>query len=289
VSARIVVSADPVLKARLHDLARSPRMVFVAGLPGTGKSLMIHQIAHLAAAAGRLVHLLQWDVIRPVFEASEVGRRYPVVDGVTHAVVRKAVGRWVRDALVRWERSWPAREHLLIGETPFIGHRLIELAHRMDDAAEPILAAPSCRFVITVPSVAVRAVLEGERQRRTAAPLHPREREDAPPHMLRDLWRELIGVARALGIPVEGRDAERAYDPVIYRRVYEALLRHRHVEVLALDTVLPTATLSVYDFAVPNRDLAPGPDEANAMFRQVEAWAPDPAALAPEAERWWVV
>jgi hypothetical protein len=289
VSARIVVSADPVLHARLDELARSLRMVFVAGLPGTGKSLMIHQIAHLATAAGRAVHLLQWDVIRPVFEASEAGRRYPVVDGVTHAVVRKVVGHWVRDALVRWDRSWPAREHLLIGETPFIGHRLIELARRMDDAAEPILAAPSCRFAIAVPSVAVRAVLEGERQRRTAAPLHPREREDAPPHLLRDLWRELVGVARALGIPVEGRDAEQAYDPVIYRRVYEALLRHRHVEVLALDTVLPTATLSAYDFAVPHRDLAPGADEANAMFRQVEACAPDPAALAPEAERWWAV
>ena len=66
---------DPALHERLTGLAGSARMVFVAGLPGTGKSLVIHQLAHLAADAGRAVHLLQWDVARPVFEASAAGRR----------------------------------------------------------------------------------------------------------------------------------------------------------------------------------------------------------------------
>ena len=63
----IVVSRDQPLRAPLERLAREPRLVFVAGLPGTGKSLLIHQLAHLAAGAGRSVHLLQWDVVRPVF------------------------------------------------------------------------------------------------------------------------------------------------------------------------------------------------------------------------------
>jgi hypothetical protein len=289
VSARIVVSADPVLHARLDEFARSLRMVFVAGLPGTGKSLMIHQLVHLAAGAGRIVHVLQWDVVRPVFETSDAGRRYAVVDGVTHALVRKAVGLWVRGAVAGWNRSWPAREHLLIGETPFIGHRLIELARRGEDDAEPILAAPSCRFAVTVPSVAVRSILEAERQRRTVRPLHPREREDAPPHVLRDLWRELLRAARALGIAVEVGDVATAYDPLIYRRVYEALLRHRHVEVLALDTALATAALSAYDFAVAPLDLVPGANEADAIVRQLEVGVPDAGALAREVDRWWVV
>ncbi len=77
-------------------------MVFFAGLPGTGKSLLVHQLVHVAAGRGRRVHLLQWDVARPVLEASPAGRRYPLADGVTHAVVRtrrRAVGSCRADRL----------------------------------------------------------------------------------------------------------------------------------------------------------------------------------------------
>ena len=239
-------------------------MVFVAGLPGTGKSLLIHQLAHLAAGAGRRVHLLQWDVARPAFEARAAARRYPIVDGVTHAMIRKAVGIWARRELVDWNRRCPGPMHLLVGETPLIGGRLVELARPAADAAEPILAAPSCRFVIPVPSAEVRRFLEAERDRRTAQPAHPREREDAPPQVLRDLWRELVDVARALGIPVGSPEADVPYHPSVYRRVYEAVLRHRHVDVVDLKTVLPTAALSVYDFAVQCAELVPRADQADA-------------------------
>ena len=175
-------------------------MVFFAGLPGTGKSLLVHQLTHLAASAGRSVHLLQWDVARPAFEASAAGRRYPLADGVTHPVIRKAAGLWARRALVAWDERHPDPRHLLVGETPFVGNRFVELARRLDDAAEALLTAPSCRFAIAVPSREVRRFLEAERERRAASPLHPREREDAPPHVLRDLWRDLHDVARGLGI-----------------------------------------------------------------------------------------
>ncbi len=285
----IVVARDRELHARLVELARSPRMVFVAGLPGTGKSLVIHQLAHLAAAAGRVVHLLQWDVVRPVFEAGATGRRYPQVDGVTHAMVRKAVGLWARRALCEWARRCAAAEHLLIGEAPFVGGRLIELARPADDAAEPLLTAPSCRFALPVPSAEVRRHLEAERDRRTATPVHPREREDAPPQVLRDLWRELVGVARALGIVDVLRGDGAPYDPSLYRRVYAAVLRYRHVDVIGLETVLPTATLSVYDFAVSCAELVPREEEASAAVREAEALHPDPAALARDVERWWDV
>ncbi|MBI1848248.1 MAG: hypothetical protein HY294_12800 [Candidatus Rokubacteria bacterium] len=285
----LVVAGDQELHGRLERLAREQRMVFVAGLPGTGKSLLIHQLAHLAVAAGRVVHLLQWDVARPVFEESAAGRRYPVVDGVTHGIVRKAVGLWARRALAGWERRCAAPEHLLVGETPFVGHRLIELARPIDDEAEPALAAPSCRFAIPVPSLEVRAFLEAERARRAARPVHPREREDAPPHVLRGLWRELVEVARALGLPVPAAGDDVPYDPLVYRRTYEALLRHRHVESIDVRTVLPTTALSVYAFAVPHADLAPGEAEAESILREVEARHPDPAALGRDIDRWWVV
>src|SRR5262245_2809177 len=103
-------------------------MVFFAGLPGTGKSLLIREPAHLAHAGGRRVHRLQWDVARPAFEASEAGRRYPQIDGITHELIRLAVGRWARTAVARWHAEHAGGEHMLIGETPFIGHRFIDLA-----------------------------------------------------------------------------------------------------------------------------------------------------------------
>jgi hypothetical protein len=231
------------------------------------------------------VHLLQWDVARPVFESSEAGRRYPVVDGVTHPIVRKAVGLWARGAVVEWHRRHRDVAAPLIGETPFVGNRLIELARHVDDEAEPLLAGAACRFVIPVPSVEVRRFVEAERERRAAHPLHAREREDAPPAVLRALWAELQRVAQELGI---GASAA-AYDPATYRAVYEALLHRRHVEALLLDTVLPTTALSVYDFAVAPADVVPSAAETEALVHRAEALYPDAAALARDVERWWVV
>src|SRR5919201_3102249 len=66
--ARLVLDADRRLADHLDGLA-AQRMVFFAGLPGTGKSFLVHQLTHLAVARGRRVHLLQWDVARPMFEA----------------------------------------------------------------------------------------------------------------------------------------------------------------------------------------------------------------------------
>ena len=291
ISARVVVDADRQLAEQLRQL-NGQRMVFFAGLPGTGKSLLVHQLAHLASGTGRIVHLLQWDVARPVFEASPAGRRYPLADGVTHVVIRKAAGLWVRHAVVGWNERHPDAAHLLVGETPFVGNRFVELAHRLDDRAEVLLAAPSCQFVVTVPSRDVRHYLEAERERRAASPLHPREREDAPPRVLRELWRDLADVARGQGIagPGVGPTAGGlAYDPRVYQQVYQRVLRHRHVEVIALDVILPTETLSVYAFAVVPRDLVPTEAEADAFIGEVERRYPDPTVLERELADWWEV
>jgi hypothetical protein len=283
----LVIGADHRLEAQVRELGQR-RMVFFAGLPGTGKSLLVHQLAHLAADAGRTVHLLQWDVARPAMEASAAGRRYPLVDGVTHAVIRKAAGLWVRHAIADWKARHPGPEHLLVGETPFVGNRLVELAQRLDDDAEALLAAPSCRFAVAVPSAEVRRHLESERERRAGAPLHPREREDAPPHVLRDLWRAVGEVAAGLGLSA-GSEPPAAYDPALYRRVYETVLRHRNVDAITLDRVLPTSRLSVYDFAIVPRDLVPTEVEADECIREVEHRYPDLGALEGVIARWWHV
>jgi hypothetical protein len=296
---RLVVQADQRLAGQIRYLS-GQRMVFFAGLPGTGKSLLVHQLAHLASGAGRSVHLLQWDVARPVFEATAAGRRYPLADGVTHSVIRRAAGLWARRALVAWNDRHPEPRHLLVGETPFVGNRFVELARRLDDGAESLLSTPSCRFAIAVPSPEVRRFLVALRERRAASPLHPREREDAPPRVLRDLLREVFEAARRLGIDVGSTgppgergarpgDAPAPYDPSVYRRVYETVLRHRNVDVLSLDVILPTDSLSVYDFAVARPDLIPTETEAEESIREVERRYPDAIRFEAEIARWWEV
>jgi hypothetical protein len=280
---------SPLLDA-LGALAGDARMVFFAGLPGTGKSLLIHQLTHLAHARGRHVHLLQWDVARPVFEASRAGRRHLQVRGVTHGIIRLAVGRWAREAIARWDARHPGVDDVLIGETPFIGHRLAALARPASDAAEPALAAESTRFVIPVPSRALRAHIEAERERRTREPLHPREREDAPPAVLHALWRELFAVAGKLGIgDGAGPVGDVAYDPEIYRQVYERLLRHRHALTLPMDTVLPAGALSVYDFKVATSEILPDEDDASWLIEDTEARYPHASLLDIELADWYRV
>ena len=283
----MLVAEDSPLFATLSALARDARLVFLAGLPGTGKSLLIRELAHLAHAQGRRIHLLQWDVARPVFEASEAGRRYPLDGGVTHGVIRLAVGRWARAAVARWHADHAGTQDLLLGETPFIGHRLIELARRVADDAEPLLASAATRFVIPVPSRALREHLEAERERRARAPLHPREREDAPPPVLRALWRELLAAAVALGL-IHDTDADLPYEPTVYRKVYERLLMRRHAEALGLHTVLPASAVSAYDVQVPTMDLVPEALEVTRFVREVEARHADPGAVARVIDAWYV-
>ena len=279
----LLSQGSPLLDA-LQRLARDARGVFFAGLPGTGKSLLIHQLAHLAHARGRDVHLLQWDIARPAFEASPAGRRYPQTQGITHGLIRIAVGRWARPALARWDVATPASA-LLIGETPFVGHRFIDLARPIADDAERLLAASTTRFVIPVPSVALRQHLESERARRAATPVHAREREDAPPDVLRGVWRELVEAATTLGIG--GAAAVTSYEPAIYRAVYERLLAHRHAQALAVDERLPAAGVSAYAFRIPIVDLVPSDEEAARFLADAEREYGDPAALERAIAGWF--
>ena len=278
----VLLSQGSPLLDTLERLARDARCVFFAGLPGTGKSLLIHQLAHLAHGRGRRIHLLQWDVARPVFEASPAARRYPQDRGVTHPLIRIAVGRWSRATLARWDAAERAMA-ILIGEAPFVGHRFIELARPVEDAAEPLLSSAATRFVIPVPSVTLRRHLEAERARRADAPVHAREREDAPPDVLRAVWRDLLAAASALGLAV----ADDAYAPDVYRAVYERVLTRRHVDALSVDELLPTATVSPYAFRVPTLDLVPSEVEAARFIAEAERDFADPAVLQRAIAAWF--
>lgn len=263
------------VRARLEQLARDQRIVFLAGLPGVGKSLLVQQLSLLAHLAGRQVHLLQWDVTRAAFETPRILARYPEIDGFTHVAIRKAVGLWARDAVLAWHESHPDPAAMLIAESALIGNRLTELVEPADDGAERLLASPLMRVVVPVPSREVRARIERVRAATITAPRHPREVTDAPPNVLQAIWREVHREAVALGLTnrVAGAEgaagAPPAYDPVAYTAVFSRLLRARTMEILEIDRVVEGAG-SVYHQRVPVRDLVATPLEVEQVMARVD-------------------
>lgn len=263
----LVIPISSTLYKVLKALANTRRMVFVTGLPGVGKSLLIQQLALIAAEAGRKVHLLQYNVAREPFETAVNIAKYPEIDGFTNPAIRKAVGLWARDAVGRWHEQQPTPEHLLIGELPLIGNRFIELAERRDDAVEPLLGSEQAQFVIPVPSWEVREVIEATRARTIADPQHEREKLDAPPNVLRALWEEVNSLARE--IQLTKANPKTPYNPYIYGGVYKALLQHRHARALLIDQVLRPAR-SVYELDVVVSQLQATAVEVQQYMREVE-------------------
>lgn len=248
----IILPVGSLLRNRFEALARTQRMVFMTGLPGVGKSLLVRQLAILAHQAGRRIHLLQWDSARRVFETPAIQERYPEIDGFSHPAVKKAVGLWARDKMVEWHESHPQAADMLIAEAVFIGNRLSELIEPAADRAEPLLASDLLRFVLPVPTREVRALIEEARGRTTRAPRHPLEQLDARPNVVRALWDEVYREATGKG--------PAPYDPEIYTGVFLKWLAARHVEVIPIDQPLD-GSVSAYDRGVPVADLVASPDE----------------------------
>ncbi|MBK8905121.1 MAG: hypothetical protein IPM53_28325 [Anaerolineaceae bacterium] len=277
----IILPTDSNIYTTFQQLAAGQRMVFLAGLPGTGKSLLIQQLAVLAQQAGRTVHLLQWDVTRAAFETAVNLHTYPEIDGVTHPAIRKAVGLWARTAVHRWHQTHDPH-HLLIGEVPLIGNRLTELTQPLDDAAEPLLSDPACQFIIPTPSRAVRQVIEEARARSIAKPRHEKEERDARPNVLQMLWQEVAEIGYKLGL---NDDKNLAYDPGVYTAVYQHLLQHRHHQILPIGIVL-NPNGSAYTLQINGTELAATPTEVDAIMRQIEqTYTSD--ALAYDVKNWF--
>ena len=262
------------------ELIHSADRVFFAGLPGVGKSLLLQQLALLARAAGRGVHLLQWDRARQPFESP----RYPLDQGATHPIVIRATGLWLRKTLPGWHKTHAHADVMLIGELPLIGGRFMELARPADDEAEALLADKRSQFVLPLPSREVRALIERRRAASIAHPAHENESQDAPPDLLRALWQDLYRIAVQLGI-AEALAQDAPYSPEIYEATYRHLLRHRQLIVLPIDEPLrPVA--SVYDFDAELPHLIAEPEQAQALLRELEATT-SRARLRRDSASWY--
>ena len=264
----LVIPISSALYDTFKELAKSQRIVFITGLPGVGKSLLIQQMALIAGELGRKVHLLQWDVSRKAFETPAVLERYPEIDGVTDPIIRKAAGLWARNAVVQWDKNYKDAKHILIGELPLIGNRLIELAEVHDDEAEALLSDEKVKFVTPVPSWEVREVIEKSREKTISNPSNEKEKLDAPPNVLRALWQEVNTLAREIGITKARPDSP--YNPYIYGGVYEALLQHRNAISVLVNVVLNPAG-SVYEMDVIESVQMASDEEAERIINEVES------------------
>ncbi len=263
----LILPRDSALYAMFAELVDKADLVFFAGLPGVGKSLLLQQLTLLAREAGRRAHLLQWDVARQPFET----RRYPLQDGATHPLVIKAVGAWSRGAISEWDAVFGAEGDMLIGEAPLIGGRFMEIVKPADDAAEALLRGERTRFVLPVPSREARAAIEAKRAQSIAAPRHEKEAQDAPPDLLRALWQDLNRVAFRLGLVNSPENAP--YSPAIYASVYGHLLANRHHILADIHQILASAA-SVYDDLDGLPNLRAAPEEAAAILANLEAELP---------------
>ena len=267
------------LATTLARAVRSSRVIAVAGLPGVGKSLIVGEAAVSAADAGRRVHFLRWDSARLAFNADPYRRRYPEVADVTHPVIRRAAGVWARAAIGRWWDSTSA-DDVLLAEVPLFGNRFLELATSEADEIETHLCDALCRFIVVVPSVEVRHSVSLARARDYSAPKSANDRHSAAPDLVQAQWAELVDAAGRLGLATADPNH---YDPEVYWRVYQRILRHRHAERLYVDCLMTPSRRR--PLGEGRNDVVPTVDEvhqtlaliermpAQAVVEQVEGWA----------------
>ena len=283
----IIIPPTSQVYMMLNRLVDNQRIVFLTGLPGVGKSLLLNQLAHLAHFSGHQVYLLQWDILRDAFMTDRIASLFPDIDGITHSVIRRAAGLWVRQAVAQWHQKHLGEKSILIGEAPLIGNRLLELVLPRNDAAESILLEKSTRFVLPIPSRRIRRLMETARQTSIKNPRNSRELNDAAPEVLKALWRELIRAAMALNIQTPPKGSDEEYDPRIYESVYLQVLKHRRYEITRLNITLSTPSRSVYTFNMPVEELIPNASEVSHSIEEVEHTYPNLHGLEQDMEEWY--
>lgn len=265
---KIVIPANSPIRNHLQNLVQSCEIVMFAGLPGVGKSLLLQQATFMAQQYKRRVHLLELDVIRPAFTTVDILTKYPDTDSSAHPVLLKALGLWTRSAVLRWHHNYGGTDHILIGEAPLIGNRLMELAKPYDDEAEAILKNEKTQFVIPVPNREVRQTIERKREVTIVEPQHDKDNHDAPPIVLQMMWEKLHEIAHELGF-IDTLLDNSSYIPEAYRAVYEHLLKYRNTIPLTISEIFEPVG-SVHDLENIESEFVPTSADVKQILSQLE-------------------
>ncbi len=272
-----IIPADNPIGVSFRKSVATQKIIFVAGLPSSGKSLMLQQLTILADQEGRNLHAMQWDAARRSFETDKWLREYPEHNDLTHPGIRKAVGFWVRKAISDWTQDHANDNDILIAELPVVGGRFSELLQPLDDLAEAVLSSESVKFFVPVPTQEMRKVVTGYRAETFANPRNEQETKDAPIYIVERDWvaaRQLYNGWRGIK---NNADADAIYSPEIYREVFERLLRFRQFEILNVDQRFETHG-SAYDRNMTVTELSAPPEAVQAAFDALRNQYPGEAA-----------
>ncbi len=234
-----IIPRNSAVYKNLEKTAATAKSVVFSGLPGVGKSLYIHQFQLLAAAKGRQVTVIQWDIARKSFETEEIFERFPMGDGTVHNGVKLCAGKWLMDTVKDWLQTHTGDKELLLIEAPLVGHRFIELATIQEDASlENFFRSPAFQIIAPIPSKKVRAKIEADRRAQISE--DAKVWTGAKPSVMLRLWKMICGIANEFGrsIPMDGQPP---YDPEIYEFVFSKILQHRHFTPLHIDEIYPVA------------------------------------------------
>jgi hypothetical protein len=266
----------------LAAAARTARIVVFCGIPGVGKSFLLREQLRLALAAGRRVSLLQWDVSRQAFETPAILGRYPELQGSTHAMIRRAVGIWLRDAIVQWSDTHSDPAHLLLIEAPLAGGRMSELAYRMEDRAESLLSGRDAHFYVPTPTREVRLAIEAARRAEMLSHRHARDAANAVPALVDELWQMVAQTAERLNIPIA--EPLSIYSPEAYFAVYRTVLRHRPVTEVPVEEIVSGAG-SPHALDKSAEELVPAAVDVAALIARAESEGDE--SVAARAARWY--
>ncbi|WP_164660188.1 hypothetical protein [Tropicibacter sp. Alg240-R139] len=282
---QIIIPHDSPIRAHLEHAVSTCRIIFVAGLPGTGKSLMLQQIILLADQTGRRVHTMQWDAARRPFETPQWLDKFPEVDNLTHPGIRKAVGLWVRQGVLKWHEQHSDQSDLLVAELPVVGGRFTELLHQSKDDAEALLGSDQAVFFVPIPRAEIRRAIEGFRADTFANPRNDQETKDAPPEIVQNDWLDIRRVHDLWTGTQSDPTTAHVYDAEIYRHVYDRLMRHRNLQILDIDRTFETKG-SAYERLVPVQELTASADEITASYAQLGEQFPGDS-VGPVVDRWY--
>jgi hypothetical protein len=277
-----IIPADNPIGISFRNAVKDKKLLFVAGLPSSGKSLLLQQLTILADQAGRRIHTMQWDAARRSFETGHWLSIYPEVDDLTHPGIRKAVGLWVRGAVADWAKVHQEDTDILIAELPVVGGRFAELLQPHEDRAEAVIASDNVQFFVPIPTEDMRKVITGHRAETFTNPRNEQETKDAPIYIVESDWlaaRQLYNSWNGIENDAQ-TDAE--YSSDIYRAVFERLLRMRNFEILSIDRAFQT-TGSAYDRTTEVTELAASPEMVEATFAKLQQQFPGDAVQSAVA------
>jgi hypothetical protein len=277
-----LLSEGSAARRLLAAAARTGRIVVFCGIPGVGKSFLLREQLRLALSTGRRVSLLQWDVSRQAFETPAIRSRYPELQGSTHVMIRRAVGIWLRDAIVQWSDTHSDATDLLLIEAPLVGGRMSELAYQMEDRAEALLSGHSVHFYVPTPTREVRFAIEAVRRVETASHRHARDAANAVPALVDELWQMVAQTAERLHIHVASPLS--GYSPEAYFAVYRAVLRHRPVTEVPVEEIVSGAG-SPHALDESVEELVPASFDVAALIARAEAEGDE--SVAARAARWY--